>query len=65
MISTNTSVLLCGVILGLFLVSCKDDCVTCSGATAAREYCPGDYQEKGDFQREVSAYEKEENAVCE
>lgn len=39
------------------LASCKDDCLTCSGTSYAREICESDYLEKSDFQAEVSAYE--------
>ncbi|MCB9191557.1 MAG: hypothetical protein H6603_05280 [Flavobacteriales bacterium] len=43
--------------LSIILVSCKDDCLTCSGTTYAREICESDYLEKSDFQAEISAYE--------
>jgi hypothetical protein len=50
-------VLILLVLLSLGLVSCKDDCLTCTGTTFAREICESDYLEKSDFQAEISAYE--------
>lgn len=45
------------VLLAGMFGSCKDDCVTCTGMSAPREFCPDDYQEKSDFQNDVAAYE--------
>ena len=58
------------VIIGLFIAvialsACKDDCVTCKGATADQKVCPDDYNEKSDFQNYVSEYEQLENGICE
>lgn len=49
-------------LIGVFVIAtaiagCKNECVTCTGPTAPRKYCPGDYQERSDFQNDVSAYE--------
>lgn len=53
----------------LFIVSmsaygCKNGCMECSGTTAPREICESDFNEKGDFQREISAYEAT-GGICE
>ena len=39
------------------LTSCDDGCLNCTGTTAPRKICESDFIEKGDFQREISAYE--------
>jgi hypothetical protein len=50
---------------GLFLLSsCDDGCVTCTGVSADREVCKGDYQDASDYDNYINAYE-EQGGVCE
>ena len=54
--------LLC--ITSLTAMGCKNGCMDCSGTSAPREICEGDFIEKGDFEQEISAYEAT-GGVCE
>ncbi len=56
--------------LGFFCLSaaftsgCKKGCMECTGMSAPREFCEGDYTDKSHYQNAINAYEAT-GGVCE
>ncbi len=48
----------------IVLSGCKKGCVVCTGMSAPREFCEGDFTQKSYYQNAVNAYEAT-GGVCE
>ena len=52
------------VLLLTAVSGCANECVMCTGPTAPREYCAGDYQFRNDYNSDVQAY-RDAGGECE
>jgi hypothetical protein len=50
--------------LSVFAIGCKKGCMECTGMSAPREFCEGDYTDKSHYQNAINAYEAT-GGVCE
>jgi hypothetical protein len=41
----------------VFVSGCKKSCVVCTGMSAPREFCEGDFTQKSYYENAVNAYE--------
>ena len=58
------SILLLFSLTVTLLSGCKKGCVVCTGMSAPREFCEGDFTQKSYYQNAVNAYEAT-GGVCE